>query len=306
MDDFLDKEERVTNSKTTIEETTDNYHNRQFRYRLRSQFTTNANSWILNKRGTTTVNQRKRVDEHLFCAEVTRAKLQKLQNQDFNRQQDINKIYNKGRRYNLSSPTRLLCSKDTGYLQSLQSKGEIPAYPRHKQYCGEPTFENEETIIREYDLKKIIPKDSTKMGSTKDRHVCVATKYTTLDILLESETKPANSSSRRLFTKLDKNGPICLSAVETDSTSTITDKEKADDLENSSGGSLAINTILVSNAVWNEEIGQTNNLQEKLKDNISRMAIIRRIHQQKGLSQDAMRFLDGTHRSGTNRAYDNG
>ncbi|CEG82086.1 hypothetical protein RMATCC62417_16209 [Rhizopus microsporus] len=69
---------------------------------------------------------------------------------------------------------------------------------------------------------------------------------------------------------------------------------------------MVADTILVSDAVGNEETEKTNVLQQEHKDDTSRMAIVRRAYQQRGLSRATMVFLDKAQRSGTKKAYDNG
>jgi hypothetical protein len=303
VENFLDEEKRITNSQATAEETKDHHNNRQFRHGLGSQFTDDTNLWVLDEKGRIIINQRKRTDEHLFCSEITRTKLQKLHNQGFDRQQDVYQIHYQGRRYSLSSPTRL-CSEDTRYLQSVQFKCDIPTYPRNQQHCSRSVIKNKETIVREHNSEKIFSENPTEMGTIEDRHVRIETEYPTSNVL-ESETGPSSSRHGCLHPTLAIDRTICVPSLEADTTSTSTNQTK-EDQKNRASDTLVANTILVPDVIGNEETIQTNVLQQRQKDDTSRMAVVRRAQQQKGLSQEEMEFLEGAQRSGTKKTYDNG
>jgi hypothetical protein len=93
--------------------------------------------------------------------------------------------------------------------------------------------------------------------------------------------------------------------LETGTTGTSADKTK-EYQKNCFSDTLVANTILVPDVVGNEETVQADVLQQRPQDDTSRMAVIRRAQQQKGLSQEAIEFLDGAQRSGTKKTYDNG
>ncbi|KAG1486278.1 hypothetical protein G6F54_013284 [Rhizopus delemar] len=69
---------------------------------------------------------------------------------------------------------------------------------------------------------------------------------------------------------------------------------------------LVADTILVSDVAGNDETMSTDFSQAECKNDTSRMAVIRRIQQNEGLSQETMQFLGDAQRSGTQRTYDTG
>ncbi|KAG1008543.1 hypothetical protein G6F27_006398 [Rhizopus arrhizus] len=301
--DILNQEERPTDSPDPIEETSNNHNDRQLRHGLGSELQFHTDVRVLDCCRKDVVNQRKRTDGHLFCSEITRPKFSKLYDKGFNRQQNIHQIHDKGRRYSLSTPTGL-CSENPGLVQHVQSECDIPTYQGSRQCGGGPTFTNQETFVREHDPEKIFQDDSITLGTPGHRHVCVASKYTTTKIL-ESEARSSSDGDGCISPTVAHDRVICLPTLEVDSTSTAVDKEK-EDTTNSSSDTLVADTILVSDVAGNDETMSTDFSQAECKNDTSRMAVIRRIQQNEGLSQETMQFLGDAQRSGTQRTYDTG
>ncbi|CEP16512.1 hypothetical protein [Parasitella parasitica] len=249
------QEERITHTQDSNEETQDYHHDGQFRHRLGDKFANNAHLWVLDRGRKTTINQRKRVDEHLFCTEITWPKLQKFHNKGFDRQQNFNQVHHKRRRHSISTPTRL-CSEDSGRLQQVQATGHISTYSRDKQHNSRSIVTDKETIIREHNTKEVLQLHPTALGTSHSGHVCHPAEHTTTKVL-ESATRPASRCNRCLPTEVDTNRNVCISTMETNTDST-TPSQTEEDQAVGTGDTLVAHPVLVPDAVRDAPTQQAN------------------------------------------------
>ncbi|KAI8879491.1 hypothetical protein K501DRAFT_276486 [Backusella circina FSU 941] len=136
-------------------------------------------------------------------------------------------------------------------------------------------------------------------GTVCDETECTATN------ILESTARSASSSNGCIHPTLENNGHVCVSTVEIDTCSIATNQEK-ENQTNYPGNPVVADTVLVPDVVGDETTEQANVLPTEPEDNTSRMAIIRRIHQKEGLSEETVEYLIGAQRVNTQKAYNNG
>ncbi|KAG1224241.1 hypothetical protein G6F35_004141 [Rhizopus arrhizus] len=289
--------------KTAADGAPSNYNiHRQLGHGLGNNIPSIEDSRILERGRKELVHQRKRADGHIFCLKAPCSKIQKQNNQDLHRQQNVHKVHNKGRGYCLSNPSGH-CSKDSRFMQSVLPQGGISTCQRHIEYGSGQLVEEATTVVRKEFIEEHISGDTDEMGSIDSGHVCKQTQSKTSQIL-QPPARPRSPEVGCLTTEMAEENSLLLSTMEADSESSQTYNQPTPGESGSDNTKLA-DSILVPNGDESETVGTSKVLQMP-ETGLDRLAIIRKTRQTQGLGEEEAQFLEGCIRSNTAKAYDNG
>ena len=222
VENVSNKEERLTNSEDKTGNSKGQHLCRRFEYRLGNKLTNGHNIWVLDTRGSTTFNKRKRIEDDFVCNTTPRKRLCKLDDEDILRQHNSTEVHNKIRGNFIIDSTRH-SNTNTEYLQQLQSSS-LPTRTRHTKHSSGQAEQNPETVVRIIDPKSNVQENQSTMGPTTSGRICGQTQPTTTNILV-SELGPGGDSDRCLPARLENQRSLPLPTMEDDSTSITTNQK---------------------------------------------------------------------------------
>jgi hypothetical protein len=303
VEKIYNQKEWASNSEDNTEDSEGHNTRRRFKYRLENQLSTSHNFRILDQRRNSTINKRKRTQDDIICNTTPRKKLRRVNNKDIFRQHHSFEIYNKIGGYDIVKSSGFSYT-DTKPMQRLQHSGNLSTHPRGTEYTSRQVEQSKETTVRISNPKNNVQTDQSAMGTFTSGCVRSEAQQTTA-ALLGNEYGPRSSSNRRFPTELADQGALSISAMENDSKGIKTNKI-AEVEESNPGDTAMAESILVSYDSTNETHRTTNNMANKRKMVLSRMAIIDDYRKKKGIEKQTIQFLKQRTRESTQRTYDNG
>jgi hypothetical protein len=300
---FYLSEKWTSNPKDCIGNPEGNYSCRCFQYGLGDKLSVSNDIRILDTRGSSIINKRRRAEDDSLCYTTPCKKMRKLHDQDIFRQHDSAEIYNQIWEHSFRSTSRSSHS-NTRIVQQVQHPADLSTYTRGQQHTSGYVEQNKKTPLRITNSEKDVQQDSTTMGPTTAGCVRSETQQTTSELLVTS-LGSGSDSDRRLSAELEDKGTILVPAMAANPTCLET-SEGAEIETSGIGDPVMAEPVLVPNDPEDETHRCTNNLETEQQMVFSRMAIIHNYRVANGLDGKTIQVLNKKIRTSTQRMYDTG